>query len=65
MTFELELGEIHVWCSSPECTRKLVEKGARLVNPAQSEELRRILETAEPVTPSASGRKAPANGARV
>lgn len=49
MTFELELGEIHVWCSSPACTRKLVEKGARLVNPAQAEYLRRILDSAEPV----------------
>jgi hypothetical protein len=44
MTFELELGEIHVWCSSAECTRKLVEKGARLVNPRQAEDLRRMLE---------------------
>jgi hypothetical protein len=43
MTFELELGEIRLWCSSPECTRKLVEKGARLVKPAQAEHLRRIL----------------------
>jgi hypothetical protein len=46
MTFELELGEIHVWCSSPACTQKLVEKGARLVHPAQAEELRRLLEPA-------------------
>jgi len=48
MTFELELGEIHVWCSSPACTQKLVEKGARLVNPAQAEQLRRIMDSAEP-----------------
>ncbi len=49
MTFELELGEIRLWCSSPECTRKLVEKGARLVNPAQAEHLRRILGPPESV----------------
>jgi len=46
MTFELKLGEIRVWCSSAECTRKLVEKGARLVNPRQAEDLRRMLEPA-------------------
>lgn len=52
MTFELELGEIHVWCSSEKYTRKLVEKGARLVDPAQAEELRRILGPAESVPAS-------------
>jgi hypothetical protein len=49
MTFELELGEIRLWCSSPECTRKLVEKGARLVNPAQAEHLSRLLGVPVPV----------------
>jgi hypothetical protein len=49
MTFELELGEIRLWCSSPECTRKLVEKGARLVNPAQAEHLSRLLGGPVPV----------------
>ncbi len=58
MTFELELGEIHVWCSSAECTQKLVEKGARLVNPHQAEALRRILESAEPVSRRSSEGKA-------
>lgn len=58
MTFELELGEIHVWCSSAECTRKLVEKGARLVRPGQAEDLRRILESAEPVPRRSPSRKA-------
>ena len=67
MTFELDLGELHVWCSSPECTRKLVEKGARLVNPRQAEELRRILESAEPVPKRSPDRRAvrPAAGAGV
>ena len=45
MTFEFRLGDIHLWCSSLECTRKLVENGARLVNPAQAEHLRRIMES--------------------
>jgi len=49
MTFELELGEIHVWCCSEKYTRKLVEKGARLVDPAQAEYLRRTLQPAEPI----------------
>ena len=52
MTFELKLGEIHVWCSSPACTQKLVEKGARLVNPAQADDLRRLLGPAESVPAS-------------
>jgi hypothetical protein len=49
MTFELELGEIRLWCSSPSCTRKLLEKGARLVKPDQAEQLRRILGSQESV----------------
>jgi len=67
MTFELELGEIHVWCSSAECTRKLVEKGARLVNPRQAEELRRILESAKSVPGRSPDRRAtrPMAGASV
>ena len=36
MTFELEADGVRVWCSSPEWTRKLVEKGARLVDPNQA-----------------------------
>jgi hypothetical protein len=40
MTFELDADGVRVWCSSPEWTRKLVEKGARLVDPAQAEYLR-------------------------
>ena len=47
MTFQFQLGKIQIWCSSPASTRKLVEKGARLVNPAQAEPLRRVLECAE------------------
>jgi hypothetical protein len=36
MTFELEADGVRVWCSSPEWTRKLVERGARLVDPKQA-----------------------------
>jgi len=36
MTFELEADGVRVWCSSPEWTLKLVEKGARLVDPTQA-----------------------------
>lgn len=36
MTFELEADGVRVWCSSAEWTRKLVEKGARLVDPKQA-----------------------------
>lgn len=58
MTFKFQLGEIHVWSSSPACTRKLVEKGARLVNPAEAEDLRRLLEAAESVPRGQSDREA-------
>jgi len=43
MTFELEADGIHIKCSSPAVTRKLVEKGARLVDEAQAECLRRAI----------------------
>ena len=36
VTFELEADGVRVWCSSPEWTLKLVEKGARLVDPKQA-----------------------------
>jgi hypothetical protein len=44
MTFELEADGVHFTCSSPAVTRKLVEKGARLVDEAQAEQLRRVIE---------------------
>jgi hypothetical protein len=47
MTFELKADGIHFHCSSPELTRKLIERGARLVDPAQAEDLLRAME-AEP-----------------
>ena len=59
MTFQLQLGEIQIWCSSPASTRKLVEKGARLVNPAQAEHLRRVLESAKSLPDDPRGHGAP------
>ena len=56
MTFELEADGVHFWCSSPAVTRKLVEKGARLVDEAQAEDLRRELAPA----PHEDGRFDPA-----
>jgi hypothetical protein len=49
MTFEFDLGEMRVTCSSLECIRKLVDKGARLSDPGRAEDLRRALEAAEPI----------------
>jgi hypothetical protein len=31
MIFELEADGVHFYCSSPEVTRKLIERGARIV----------------------------------
>jgi hypothetical protein len=39
MTFELEAGGVRVSCSSARWTLRLVEKGARLVDPSQAEYL--------------------------
>ena len=44
MTFELEADGVRFWCSSPFWTRKLVEKGARLVDQSQAELLQGPLE---------------------
>ena len=44
MTFELEADGVRFWCSSPFWTRKLVEKGARLVDESQAEHLQGSLE---------------------
>jgi hypothetical protein len=43
MTFELKADGIRFHCSSPELTQKLIERGARLVDPAQAEELLRAV----------------------
>lgn len=46
MTFKLEADGVHFWCSSPGLTRRLVAKGARLVDEVQAEDLRRVIESA-------------------
>ena len=55
MTFEFDLGEIRIKTSSLESARRLAEKGARLANPAQADDLYRALEsqrTPLPIRPS-------------
>lgn len=49
MTFELEDDGVRFWCSSPFWTRKLLERGARLVDPSQAEHLKRGAEVSEAV----------------
>ena len=39
MTFELEAGGVHITCSSVSVTKKLIEKGARLVDESQKPHL--------------------------
>ena len=56
MTFELEADGVRVRCSSPVWARKLVEKGARLVDPAKAVYLRLADET-PPLPPRKKGSK--------
>ena len=46
MTFKLEADGVHFLCSSPGLTRRLVAKGARLVDEVQADDLRRVIESA-------------------
>jgi hypothetical protein len=48
MTFELEANGVHISCSSPEWTQKLIERGARLVDESKAEDLRQAVESTEP-----------------
>jgi hypothetical protein len=57
MTFELDADGVRVWCSSPEWTRKLVEKGARLVDPRQAEYLREVEKPSTRPKPRPPGRR--------
>jgi len=59
MTFELEADGMHFYCSSPAVTRKLVERGAKLIDPEKSEDLRRAIESAGPQDGSAAGTPTP------
>ena len=45
MAGKLEADGVHFWCSSPGLTRRLVAKGARLVDEVQAEDLRRVIES--------------------
>lgn len=40
MTVKLEADGVHFYCSSPEVTRKLVERGARIVGQSRAEDRR-------------------------
>jgi hypothetical protein len=48
MTFELEANGVRFSCSSATVTRKLMEKGARLLDEAQAEQLAPAGEPAAP-----------------
>jgi hypothetical protein len=55
MTFELEADGVRFWCSSAFWTRKLVEKGARLVDASQAEHLQDATEPPRPASQPAEG----------
>lgn len=59
MTFELEADGMHFYCSSPAVTRKLVERGAKLIDPEKTEDLRRAIESTDPPDGSAPGTPTP------
>jgi hypothetical protein len=64
MLFEFQLGEVQLWCSSPRCIRRLMERGARLVDPARADELRRVLGwTRPPAEPTSSTEREPCQSA--
>jgi hypothetical protein len=48
MTFELEANGVHISCSSPEWTQKLIERGARLVDESKADDLRQAVESTGP-----------------
>jgi hypothetical protein len=54
MVFELDMDGVRVSCSSPVWTRKLLDRGARLVRKGQLDDLRQALDGADE-----SGRPAP------
>ena len=54
MTFELEADGVRFWCSSAFWTRKLVEKGARLVDASQAEHLQGATELQRASTAASS-----------
>jgi len=59
MTFELESDGVRVWCSSPFWTRKLVEKGVRLVDASQAAYLQGELEAPQSALPQPRAESGP------
>lgn len=49
MEFKLEANGLHIVCSSPVWTQRMIDWGAKLIEPSQAEELRKALD-AEDVT---------------
>jgi hypothetical protein len=47
MTLELEADGVHFYCSSPEVTRKLIERGARIVGQSKADDQRRAVPPAK------------------
>jgi hypothetical protein len=44
MEYKLEANGIHIVCSSPLWAQTMIDRGARLIEPSQAEELRKALE---------------------
>jgi hypothetical protein len=45
MIFKLEADGVHFYCTSPEVTRKLIERGARIVGQSSAKDLCRALQS--------------------
>ena len=61
MVFELDMDGVRVSCSSPLWTKKLLERGARLVRTGQDAELRQALGAGAEATPPAPDPAGPAS----
>ena len=64
MTFELDADGVRVWCSSPVWTRKLVERGARLVDPTQAVYLDGGGESSGAARPAGKKKRQPSSSSR-
>jgi hypothetical protein len=60
MVFELDMNGVRVSCSSPLWTKKLLDRGARLVRTGEGEELRRALGAADAARPAPETVRPPA-----
>ena len=43
MTFKLEADGVHFYCSSPEVTRRLIERGAKIIGRSRGVDRRRAV----------------------